>query len=259
MKCTRHRIKELARGFEMFAEDGRGSAADRLRGQHMRGIPQEVILELQKWIYADVSTTRWVEGAPLTFGSELSLAAIRLCDLSVEENLPCLSVFVKPHYDFSSRVMPKLAQREAATVAILYSLILQLLRLTPPDFEQPADLNLEKFNLLDGSLTSAPVALALIEPLLALAPPAIICIIDGFELAETSTTRPHLSSLMTILLAQQTKRIFKLCVISQGNSSVLAKSIGIRDRVDASRMAQGGSRAMTRGASSADDLRSRST
>lgn len=243
----------------MFAEDGRGFVANTLRGQHMRGIPQEVIFELQKWIYANLSTTRWVEGAPFTFGSELSLAAIRLCDLSVEEGLPCLSVFMKPDYDFASKVEPKLAQKEAATVALLYSLISQLVRLIPPEFEQPPDLNPDKFDLLDGSITSAPAALALIEHLLALAPPAIICIIDGFELAETSTTRPHLLSLMTILLAQQTKRIFKLCVISQGNSLVLAKSIGIRDRVDASRMAQGGSRVMIHGASSVDELHGRKT
>lgn len=241
---------------EQFSEDGRDYISNALRGEIKCHLPDEVMLEFNKWIIEDGSKIMWVEGESSSFqGSALSLAAMRIYDLSIKEGIACLSFFAKPRYRFAVQPHPALSHKEAATVAMLYSIICQLARLLPPEFDPTPDLDVEKFQLLDGTLDSANVALQIIEALIPHTPRVLMCVLDGFQLAESKSTRPYLSSLMALLRAQREKKILKLCATTEGNSLVLAQNTGMRERVDASRMAQESPQGILRGASDISELR----
>ncbi|KUI62526.1 hypothetical protein VP1G_09644 [Cytospora mali] len=253
--CTRYEIQQLTVKLTKFAEDDRHHISDSLRGVTRAHLPAEVMIELKRWIKATDSKFVWVEGPPSnSHGSSLSLAAIRISDISMQAGIPCLSIFIKAHYDLTAIPGPRITQREAATVALLYSFIYQLSRLLPAEFEPMDEFTQEQFGLLDGSLGSANVALKIIEALITHSPPSLICIIDGLDLAESQNTIQHLSGLIRILRSEEKKRMLKVCFTTNGNSMVLIRKIGVFERVDASRMAQEDPRGFMRGAFDINEL-----
>ncbi|OKO96532.1 hypothetical protein PENSUB_10707 [Penicillium subrubescens] len=142
---------------------------------------------------------------------------------------------------------PGLSNQEAAVVALLYSTIAQLARLIPAEVPAAPELHEQQFELLDGSIGSALVALRIIQALIVHAPPSMIWVIDGLQLAESRSTISLLSSFFEILRRQEELRISKVCFTTDGNSVVLTRGISVHEHVDGSRMVQGGPGRQLRG------------
>jgi hypothetical protein len=172
---------------------------------------------------------------------------MQLCNISMHARIPCVSFFCKPAYTFTSASQTGLSNQEAAVVALLYSTIAQLARLIPAEVPAAPEFHQQQFDLLDGSIDSAHVALRIIQALLVHAPPSMIWVIDGLQLAESRSTISLLSSFFEILRRQEELRISKVCFTTDGNSVVLTRAISVHEHVDGSRMVQGGPGRQLRG------------
>ncbi|KAI0843803.1 hypothetical protein F5Y00DRAFT_267208 [Daldinia vernicosa] len=181
-------------------------------------LPDAVMTELQNWLGEVESRMIWIQGLPThSYGSDLSLAALHIVSLLEDEDIPCISFFVKPRDHFA----PSVPQHQAALIALLYSIVAQLVYLLPVEFEDVDELDEAKFQKLDGSFGSVPLALQMIQALLRHAPPALVWVLDGFHLAENQDTIPHLEALVDILLAQESVRISQVCFTTDSISAVL--------------------------------------
>jgi hypothetical protein len=87
-------------------------------------------------------------------------------------------------------------------IALAYSLICQLVDCLPPvvDSDSVIDLSLERFRLLDGTITSWKAALSLVDALLHLIPPLLVCVIDGIDTIHDASTDGALRELIRVLL-----------------------------------------------------------
>jgi len=136
---------------------------------------------------------------------------------------------------------------QATLLALLYSLMAQLTRLLPSEFEPspspgPSDLLTEEsLALLDGTPQSIPLALQTIAALLSHAPPSLVWVIDGLQMAESQETREHLEGFLGILRGEERegKRVSKVCFTTDGNSAVLGRGLRVDKKVDAARLVQG--------------------
>ncbi|KAJ6007443.1 hypothetical protein N7540_011419 [Penicillium herquei] len=233
--CSREAIQSFIEPLIPYIEDGREEISRRLGGMNGQSLPGEVIVSMKKWLQDSSSRMIWIEGfSPDFYGSNLSLAALRLCAICNSTEMPSISVFCKKSNKFQKSRSAS-AQKEASLVVLLYSIISQLACLIPPEFEAVKELDEWHFNQLDGTLESAKLALDLIEAMVSLQLPSIIWIIDGLQLAEDRKTRSYLKSLVTILRSHQGG---KVCFTTNGSSRAL-KTIEKCERVDASRMLQG--------------------
>ncbi|KAF7555178.1 hypothetical protein G7Z17_g2378 [Cylindrodendrum hubeiense] len=232
--CSRYEIERLSRLISVYLEDGREDVS---RAAPSSNLPDEVLIQMQRWIQAPESKMLWVGGDPVSpYGSGLSHAAMRLSTVSMEAGLPCVSFFCKPRYNFTNT--SHVSGREAGLIALLYSVITQLTYLLPTEFTATKDLDEAQFHLLDGSMDSVPVALQIIQALLTHAPSSLIWVLDGLQLAENQATIPHLKAFIDILRDEEIKRVSKVCFTTDGNSYVLMTNMHVSERVDASRMSQ---------------------
>jgi hypothetical protein len=117
---------------------------------------------------------------------------------------------------------------------LLYSTIAQLARLVQAEVPAAPELHQKQFELLDGSIDSASVALRIIQALLVHAPPSMVWVIDGLQLAESRSTISLLSSFFGILRRQEELHVSKACFTTDGNSAVLMQAISVHEHVDGS-------------------------
>lgn len=219
-----------------YTDDGREELSHALRGIPSSLLPQEVLSEIQDWIRSPRSKMIWLEGVPsFNHRSNLSLAAMQLCALSTRAQIPCISFFCKPRYNWDTDV----SSQEACAVALMYSIIAQLARLLPADFHGAPEL-LAHFENLDGTIGSTSTALRIIEGLLVDAPPSIIWVIDGLHMAESCGTINILDDFVAILREQERLRLSKVCFTTDGNSHTLLPAMMVDERIDVSRMALAG-------------------
>lgn len=195
----------------------------------------------------------WVHGVPaMSYGTGLSRAAMRVYDISMQAGIPCISFFCKPRYEFAEE--KNLTRKEAGLIALLYAVVSQLTCLLPMGFPATKGLDEVHFRRLDGSMASVPVALGLVQTLLLHAPPSLVWVVDGLQLLQDEATVPHLRCFVDILREQETERVSKVCFTTDGNCVVLGRATNVRERVDATRMAQGRPGAVLRGGSQVTQL-----
>ncbi|KAJ3532409.1 hypothetical protein NM208_g8449 [Fusarium decemcellulare] len=248
-QCSRYDIEQFSARLAVYREN-REETSTSLPDDPLSLLPQEVVLKMQQWIKTSESKTIWVQGLPsMPQNSVVSHAAARICIISIQTGLPCVSFFCQPRYSFAND--KKLTQKEAGLVALLYTVVSQLACLLPEAFPETDGLNEGRFNLLDGTMESTPVALDLIRALLTHAPSSLIWVMDGLQLVESNTTIPHLRAFLEILREQETKRVSKACFTTQGNCFVLTRAIDVKERVDASRIALNRPGAILRGGNAA--------
>lgn len=251
---SRYDIEKLAGGLSEYLDDGRQQITQAIQGDPSSMVPSEVILELQKWIKTKDSKKIWVQGVSTTpHGVGLTHAALRICDISIQAGIPCVSFFCKGNYGFEGA--KRLTIKEAGLVSLLYSVISQLACLLPTALPATEGLEESDFNILDGTMESIPAALKLIRALLIHAPPTLIWVIDGLQLTETGSTVPYLRAFLDILGEQETKRISKVCFTTGGNCFVLTQAMTIFERFDTLRPAQNRPGALMRGGSDVSELR----
>ena len=163
----------------------------------------------------------------------MSLTALRIYEITMQAEIPCVSFFCKRKYRF------KLANSTTSgttLLALLYTVIDQLINLLPPTFESTYKLDLDSLGT-EGKETSASAssALEVIEQLLSLAPPTVTFIIDGIELINKATEIPHLTRLIELLKGAggDDDKTFKVLLTTNGNSRALVKATHWKERVDA--------------------------
>ncbi|EGO55982.1 hypothetical protein NEUTE1DRAFT_86754 [Neurospora tetrasperma FGSC 2508] len=244
-----------------YLEDGRSDVSRNPSDAFSTLLPSEVVTELQKWITAPKSNTVWVVGRPVSpFGSGLSVAALRICEIAKEIHIPCISFICKQRYSFASSFSAirkngstgGLDPKEAGLIALLYSVIAQLIYLLPDEpFPSSAVLEKDNFERLDGAMSSASTALEIIRELAIHAPPSLIWVLDNVQNTESTATYTHLKAFVEFLREQESKSnsaheegkkpFSKVCFTTDGNCVLLSrlsqKDRGIR-QIDASRMAQ---------------------
>lgn len=167
-----------------YIEDGRSDVSRNPSDAFSTLLSSEVVAELQKWITAPKSNTVWVVGHLVSpFGSGLSVAALRVCEIAKEIRIPCISFICKQRFSFASSFSTirkngstgKLDPKEAGLIALLYSVIAQLIHLLPDEpFSSSTVLEKGSFERLDGTMASASTALEIIRELAIHAPPSLI-------------------------------------------------------------------------------------
>ncbi|KAK6839089.1 hypothetical protein PG987_004955 [Apiospora arundinis] len=238
-----------------FTDDGREELKNILRGNASPKIPEEVSVRIQSWIQNKGSQLLWVDG-PIVMGSgsSLSLTALRIYELTMHAGIPCVSFFCKRKYGIMS---PESTTSGATLMALLYTIIDQLINLLPPSFESTTKINLENLDINPpGGSKVATAALGMVEQLLSYAPPAVTFIVDGLELVSNTTELPYLVRLVELLrTAGGGDKVFKVLLTTNGNSMALGKAIHWKERVDGSRFAQGRPGKLLRGATDLSEIR----
>ncbi|KAK3991381.1 hypothetical protein QBC44DRAFT_323547 [Cladorrhinum sp. PSN332] len=232
---ARFEIEQHAQSLTSFTKDGRAEAHRSLNTPAGASIPQELLSMLQRWLRQDKTDFLWVEGA--IFPADLSPTALRVSLVTSEAGIPCVSFFDKPRY--ATTRASSLSQKQAGLVALLYSVISQLVNTLPPVFETELNFDKDRFAKLDGTAESIKSALETIKQLLSYAPPSLVCVIDGIQTLESRReTVSYLEELVDILREQGSKTVVKVLFTTDGMSLSLAEKIKRMERVSASSMAQ---------------------
>jgi hypothetical protein len=158
-------------------------------------IPATVATEIYNWMRTNPSLPLVVEGSR-SLGLPGRLTLISACCVSIarQHNIPAIS-----HFCAASAHLSK----EARLLGLVYSLIRQLIDLSPPmlDFDSNCDLSTERFTRLNGTMASWTDAVGILNTLLRYKPPVLFCVIDGLDLLEDASTHPHIKSLVDILVS----------------------------------------------------------
>ncbi|KAE8157974.1 hypothetical protein BDV40DRAFT_276869 [Aspergillus tamarii] len=158
-----------------------------------------VVESLQQWATNVHSQVLAIGGSPSTaFPSPVALVSACYATFARKAKLPVISHFCSlPTEERSGMTL-----FEQGLISLAYSLIRQLIDYLPPVLEGHAacNLNTERFSPLNGTMTSWKEVLSLIDMLLYLAPPVLVCIIDGLDVLEDSSTDGPIRSLVRTLL-----------------------------------------------------------
>ncbi|KAI0850006.1 hypothetical protein F5Y00DRAFT_268768 [Daldinia vernicosa] len=245
---TKDEIQESTAPYlDTFLQDGRSQVLTATSTISRSFLPAEVTQRIGNWIGDPSSKFLWIWG-PVYVAAErqLSLAAARIYDsaLSARNPVPCVSFTPTsgyiPQQSLNSTLVSAMSKQEEVLISLLYCIAGQLIRLLPDTIDSATEeFDTQVFKSLDGSLTSASVALDLIRSLLAYSPPILIVIIDKLQLAECSSTVPYLERFVEILRNRAPSQIIKVLFITGGISMVLARSMdNVTEKVDAGRMVQ---------------------
>ena len=151
---------------------------------------QRIILPLERWTLTKTSTILYVESSAVCTEPQvpqLTVAASRIVDSAVRLSVPIISFFcdvpvASPHLE-SHDLM-----EQEDILGLLYSLTFQLVQIIPPLTQMELPFLPSQLANLDLSPTSWTAALQLFTRLLELAPPLLVCVIDGFHALESVAT-----------------------------------------------------------------------
>lgn len=172
----------------------------------------------------------WTVGKNSKFGKEASHATAHIQDLATSSKLPYVSFKCTTNTEIPHVANGGQARCTLLLVAMLLSLINQLVCYVPQIFEEPYDLE-NAILALKGEASSIPEALKIIQVLLQHRTPLLLVILDGLELVEDADTMLHLRKLIELFHTRDEDSRLKVLLGSQG---YLASSvdIGVDERVD---------------------------
>lgn len=191
-----------------------------------------VVVKLKEWLTSPRSDLLWILGSNSHFDNEATLAALHILDIAMSARLPYVSFICTPILDSPSSGTCKSEMTRCTTllIALLYSLIHQLLCLVPETFKDSCDLESAMKNM-DGGEDTIPRALDIIQSLLRHRPTLLVVILDGLELLEDDSTVPHLRNLIGIIHSRNPDSRLKVLLGSRGflESGV---ALDVDERVD---------------------------
>lgn len=224
-----------------YAENGKDEIALGSASTSLPVIPSEVISDIQRWVESRDSKLLWVEGPVFgPFDDVLSSVGLRVCTIAEGVGVPCVSFFAKMKYTFPPQGM---SVQEARLIAMLYSLVSQLVDVIPPTFRPVMSLTRGEFLKLDGTIQSVQVALGVLKALVSVAIPGLICVISGFDLVDSRENLGPLTDMIEIFRDQPPEKTVKVLFITKGNCRSLSKATSMNQRSDATRLV------LTRGSS----------
>lgn len=167
-----------------------------------------VISSLCQWGMGSNSQVLAVGGSPTTFPSPVALISACYAFYAREAKLPVISHFCSLPLETRENVTPF----EQGLLALAYSMIRQLVDCLPPvvDSNVACHLNCERFRFLNDTLACWKEVLSLIDCLLSLAPPLLVCVIDGLDVLQDETTDVYIRSLVRVLLTHTRHETMKM-------------------------------------------------
>lgn len=174
---------------------------------------------LFNWTQTNPSPPLAIEcSSPVVGGSPDRLTLVSACYIFVarHHNIPVIS-----HFCASS---PRSTEKEGL-IALVYSLIRQLIELAPPmlNCDSNCDLSGERFGRLNGTIGSWTDALSILDTLLNYRPPVLFCAIDSLDVLEDDRTEQYIKALVT-MLASHTHPIAEPATTSTPSSSSSSSS-----------------------------------
>lgn len=164
-------------------------------------ISSSIASALYDWTITNPSLPLAIEDAR-TIGLPGRLTLVSACYTSVarQHNIPVISHFC------ASSPSPRLSKK-AGLIALVYSLIRQLIELAPPmlNCDSNSDLSGERFRRLNGTTASWTDAISILDTLLQYRPPVLFCVIDALDILEDGATTDeqptehYVQSLVTML------------------------------------------------------------
>ncbi|KAK7926600.1 hypothetical protein PG985_003598 [Apiospora marii] len=197
-------------------------------------IPNEVAMDIQRWLPTSESSILWVEGPAYgPFDQALSSIGIRIQSTAEEVGINCISFFARTAYSFEDQLG---SVKNAGIISMIYSIVSQMISIAPSSIPDTPDLMESGMGQLDGSLETISASLDILQTLLSHMEPGLVIVICGFNLVDSRENLPHLTKFVEILRDQPLERRVKALFISAGNCRALAGSIHRSQRSDASRL-----------------------
>lgn len=186
----------------------------------------DVISRITDWSKGQDAPMLRIDGPVVDCEEErnpLTMLATQLIDLTAKGRLHVISYFCE-----LSRPV-KAAEREMrATVALVYSLVRQLIELLPPEFEASVDFSEARFRQLDGSIESCDEAIRVFQDLLDVVPAATVyCIIDGLQLMDDRRVEGPLRAFLQGLRGGNGK--LRVLFTTSGRSACLSKELEVEE------------------------------
>jgi hypothetical protein len=198
-------------------------------------VEEEIATSLKHWTRNPESQVLCIVG-PSRYSMPSSLALLSAYHVSLSNlaNIPIIHhICVLPQVE----AFDGTTREAGGLVALVYSLIKQLVGLLPPEIDGNYDFTVDRFCGLDGTLNTWKEAISVLNDLLDLSPPNLSCVIDGLQQLDDESTDNHLK-VMISALRRQTKaehltssNVSKLLFTTAGISRALMDSLSIDDFV----------------------------
>ncbi|KAK4167748.1 hypothetical protein QBC43DRAFT_285639 [Cladorrhinum sp. PSN259] len=197
----------------------------RLKCNHLRpaDAPVAVLQSLAGWTSskAYMPNLLWIDGPSDYREDDLSnpvtILADSIIDMASQSKLPVMSYFCELRR--GERIREGNSSETQGLVALVSSLLRQMVELLLPAFEAESDLSDERFSELDGSIRSWDKALSLFTDLAPLmpAPDTVFCIIDGLHWWDDRNTEKYVKDLVRVLRESK----FKVLLTTSGRTPTL--------------------------------------
>ena len=201
-------------------------------------LDQRITVALERWMLETTSALLYLESEAFSAEArspQVTVAAARIVESAQKIGLPTISFFRDtPLVDEDEHIASDNERADALRLllGLVYSLILQLTQLLPPLSKVDSLMFNSRFASLKASAASWPLALDTLSKLLVLAPPFLLCIIDGFHALETpimdsAQTHELLNVLRTAMQMEQ--KIVKVLFTNSKRAFSLIQAVP-RDR-----------------------------
>lgn len=167
----------------------------------------ETVAALTQWVQGQSSQMLWLDGSATEaedVENPLTIIASDITRMIESSDLPMISYFCRTDWqDQHDKTFEHIA-----SVALLYALIRQLVELQLPRVDTSINLSEERFRLLDGSLDTWNISLALLRDLISLLPRTTFCVIDGLHWLDAQGTETALEQLVQCLRDEKLRVLF---------------------------------------------------
>lgn len=200
----------------------------RLRPNDFVPMPFEpgAISRITDWAKGQAVPMLWMDGPAMDCEEErnhLTMLAAHIVHLTAKSRLHVISYFCE-----LSRTVSVAELETQATVAMIYSLVRQLIELLPPDFEASADFSEARFRQLDGTLESCGEAMRIFQDLLDIVPAAtVFCILHGLHVMDDARVEQSLRLFLQQLRNGDGK--LRALFTTSGRSACLSKELKIEE------------------------------
>lgn len=187
-------------------------------------IHPSVFQALQEWNSSKKSAYMWIEGpADVDMPSKNTMTSVSMVGIAQRSNTPYLAYFGQPCRVTGPKERAK--RGNEMLIALIHTLISQLVNHFPESFEWDGDLSTTRFECLTGTEESTTPAILLLQDLLQAFPGPLLCLVDGlqyFPREEKMTAR--FQKLVEIICdaGQSSNQVRKVCFTTDGYVPALA-------------------------------------
>lgn len=228
---TRPSLQQLSRDLQKYYPfTDRGETSHNTRDLATLTVSGLLVAKLKEWLASSRSDLLWIIGSNSHIGNEATLATSHILDIATSAELPCASFICTPMTDVPHISEDGKTRGTTLLIALLYTLIHQLVCVVPETFQDTYDLE-NAIKAMNGGKESIKGALEIIRALLRHRTPLLLVILDGLELLEDDNTVPYLRDLISIIHSRQTDSRLKVLLGSQG-FLVSCGHLDVDERID---------------------------